>query len=89
MKGDESGKPIKDDIDKPICKLCKKPVSAKRSNTTNLFQHLQEHHLDTYSEIDVAIHSLQNLVLISNKPDSLSSYDHFIVFVDLCSTTYV
>jgi len=51
LKGDKSGKPLKEDIDKPICKLCKKPISAKRANTTNLFVHLQEHHPVAYSEI--------------------------------------
>ena len=51
VKGNESGKPVKEDIDKPVCKLCKKPVLAKRSNTTNLFHHLQEYHPDAYSEI--------------------------------------
>ena len=51
VKGDESGKPVKEDIDKPVCKLCKKLVLAKRSNTANLFHHLQEHHPDAYSEI--------------------------------------
>jgi len=51
VKGDESGKPVKGDIDKPVCKLCKKPVPAKRSNTTNLFHHLQEHHPDAYSKV--------------------------------------
>ena len=51
VKGDESGKPVKEDIDKPVCKLCKKLVPAKRSNTTNLFHHLQEHRPDAYSEI--------------------------------------
>lgn len=51
VKSDESGKPVREDIDKPVCKLCKKPVPAKRSNTTNLFHHLQEHHPDAYSEI--------------------------------------
>ena len=51
VKGDESGKPVKEDIDKPVCKMCKKPVLAKRSNTTNLFHHLQEHNSDVYSEI--------------------------------------
>ena len=51
VKGDESGKPVKEDIDKPVCKLCKKPVLAKRSNTTNLFHYLQEHHPDAYSKI--------------------------------------
>ena len=48
---DESGKPVKEDINKPVCKLCKKPVPAKRSNTTNLFHHLQEHHLDAYNVV--------------------------------------
>ena len=51
VKGDESSKPVKEDIDKPVCKLCKKPVLAKRSNTTNLFHHLQKHHPDAYSMI--------------------------------------
>ena len=31
VKGDESGKLVKEDIDKPVCKLCKKSVLAKRS----------------------------------------------------------
>ena len=51
VKGDESGKPVKEDIDKPVCKLCMKPVLAKKSNTMNLFHHLQEYHPDAYSEI--------------------------------------
>jgi len=44
LRGGKSGKPQKEDINKPICKLCKKPISAKKTNTTNLFAHLQEHH---------------------------------------------
>ena len=51
VKGDKSGKPVKEDIDKPVCKLCKKPFLAKQSNTMNLFHHLQEHLPDAYSEI--------------------------------------
>jgi len=50
VKDDKSGKPVKEDIDKPVCKLCKKPIPAKRSNTMNLFHHLQEYHPDAYSE---------------------------------------
>ena len=51
VKGDESSKPVKEDINKPVCKLCKKPVPAKRSNTTNLFRHLQDYHPEAYGEI--------------------------------------
>ena len=43
VKGDESGKFVKEDTyDKPVFKLCKKPVLAKRSNKTNLFYHLHK-----------------------------------------------
>ena len=62
-KGDESGKPVKEDIDKPVCKLCKKPFLAKRSNTINLFHHLQEHHKDAYSEI---VPSSNKVFLLNN-----------------------
>ena len=51
VKGDVSSKSVKEDIDEPVCKLCKNPVLAKRSNTMNLFHHLQEHHPDAYSKI--------------------------------------
>ena len=51
IKAGQDGIPIRDEKDKPICLLCKKMVPAKRSNTTNLFKHLQEHHADVYATI--------------------------------------
>ena len=34
-----------------MCKLCKKTVATKRSNTTNLHTHLEDHHPDVYASI--------------------------------------
>ena len=47
----EDGKIIEKEQDKPICRSCGKGVLAKGSNTTNLFQHLREHHLLTFAEL--------------------------------------
>ena len=44
VTADETGVPVHAELDKPICRLCKKTVPAKRSNTTNLFTHLEDHH---------------------------------------------
>ena len=41
-------------FDKPVCRICKTTVPAKRSNTSNLFRHLQDHHIDVYSQLDPA-----------------------------------
>ena len=46
----EDGKINEKEQDKPICRSCGKGVLAKGSNTTNLFQHLREHHPLTYAE---------------------------------------
>ena len=43
LKGDEKGLPIPDEIEKPVCRHCKKVVLAKRSNTSNLFSYLEDH----------------------------------------------
>jgi len=48
---DEYGIPVHAELNKPICRLCKKTVPAKRSNTTNLFPHLEDHHSSVFSEI--------------------------------------
>lgn len=49
------GLPVDDhNTDKPVCRLCKMPVPAKRSNTSNLFRHLQDHHHDVYAQLDPA-----------------------------------
>ena len=47
----EDGKIIEKEKDKPICRTCGSGVQAKGSNTTNLFQHLREHHPLIYSEL--------------------------------------
>ena len=47
-KGDR--KVIEKDQDRPVCRTCGKRVLAKASNTTNLFQHLREHHPLIYAE---------------------------------------
>ena len=44
----KDGKAIED---KPVCKVCGKCVLVKASNTTNLFQHLREHHPVIYAEL--------------------------------------
>ena len=43
--------PVPGEIEKPICCHCKKAVLAKRSNTTNLFCHLEDHHPEVYAEM--------------------------------------
>ena len=47
----QDGKVIENEQDRPACKVCGKRVLAKSSNTTNLFQHLREHHLTAYAEL--------------------------------------
>lgn len=51
VKADEKGIPISSELDELVCNLCSKGILAKRSNTTNLFSHLKEHHPDIYVEI--------------------------------------
>ena len=47
----QDGKAIETEQDKPICRTCGKGVHAKGSNTTNLFQHLCEHHPLVYADL--------------------------------------
>ena len=49
VKADDNDVPIPDELEKPVCKLCNKSVSVKRSNTTNLHTHLKDKHLDAYA----------------------------------------
>ena len=51
LKGDEKGLPIPDEIEKLVCRHCKKVVLAKLSNTSNLFSHLEDHHPEIYAEL--------------------------------------
>jgi len=41
VKADSNNIPIPDEVEKSICKLCNKTISAKQSNTTNLQVHLR------------------------------------------------
>ena len=51
LKGDKDGSPIPKEIDKPICHHCHKAVLAKRSNTSNLFSHIQDNHPEIYAKL--------------------------------------
>ena len=51
VKVDGDDVPIPDELDKPVCKLCNKSISAKRSNTTNLHAHLKDNHPNAYAEV--------------------------------------
>ena len=37
----------------PICKACRKKVAAKGSNTSNLLQHLRDHHPAIHAQVKV------------------------------------
>lgn len=60
VKANDKGVPIESELDGPICNLCHKRVLAKRSNTTNLFSHLQEHHPKEYVLINPNVSSRQS-----------------------------
>ena len=47
----EEGVVVDKEQDKPVCQMCSRSVQAKTSNTTNLFQHLREHHPSVYAEV--------------------------------------
>ena len=49
VKADSNDIPIPGEVEKPVCKLCNKTVSVKRSNTTNLHVHLKDNHPDMYT----------------------------------------
>ena len=50
LSATEDGKVLENEQDRPICRLCGRGVQAKGSNTTNLYQHLREHHPLIYAE---------------------------------------
>ena len=50
LSATEDGKVLEKEQDRPICRLCGRGVQAKGSNTTNLYQHLREHHPLIYAE---------------------------------------
>ena len=50
LKLDENGYIWKYLQDKPVCRTCRRNVSAKNGNTSNLFTHLHDHHSCLYVE---------------------------------------
>ena len=50
IKSDSLGNPLTSEIEKPVCKLCQKPIPAKGSNTSNLFKHLENNHPEEFVE---------------------------------------
>ena len=51
LNGNKDGLPDSAEIENPICHHCHKTVSVKQSNTTILFTHLQDNHLEIYAEL--------------------------------------
>ena len=47
----EEGMIIEKEQDRTICRSCGKGILAKGSNTTNLFQHLREHHPNIFADL--------------------------------------
>ena len=50
LKANEHGIALPEEEEGPICRTCKKAVSAKGGNTSNLLTHLRDHHPDLYAE---------------------------------------
>ena len=51
LRSTDDGKVIENKKNSPLCLTCSKSVQVKGSNTTNLWQHLREHHPSVYAEI--------------------------------------
>ena len=51
IKAGEHEVSLRNEMDKPICTLCKRIVPAKGLNTTNLSKHLQEYYPEVYTKI--------------------------------------
>ena len=57
IKSNSSSNPLVGELEMPVCKLCKKSIPAKGSNTSNLFKHLESSHPEAYSEARKATHA--------------------------------
>ena len=51
LRASREGVIVDKEQDKPVCRTCGRSVQAKGSNTTNLYQHLREHHPTIYAEL--------------------------------------
>ena len=63
VKVNSSNVPIPDELEKPVCKLCNKSITAKQSNTTNLHTHHKDNHPDAYAIVQREKTSLKVLSL--------------------------
>ena len=68
LRATEEGVLVEKERDNLICRSCGKRVQAKASNTTNLFQHLREHHPTLFAEIAPKAHTKQPLKKESDQP---------------------
>ena len=50
LRTTENGAVLTSETDKPICRTCFRSVPAKGGNTSNLMNHLKEHHAELYSQ---------------------------------------
>ena len=73
VKANDKGVPIESELDGPICNLCHKRVLAKRSNTTNLFNHLQEHHPKEYVLVNPNVSSRQSKAKVGVDQPSITA----------------
>ena len=51
LRATEEGVIVDKEQDKSVCRTCGTSMQAKGSNTTNLFQHIREHHPTIYAKI--------------------------------------
>lgn len=70
VKANDKGVPIESEVDGPICNLCH---NAKRSNTTNLFSHLQEHHPKEYVLVNPNVSSRQSKAKVGVDQPSITA----------------
>ena len=50
LKTNKNGVIITSEADKPVCRTCYRSIPAKGGNTSNLMNHLKEHHVELYTE---------------------------------------
>ena len=57
LRVDENGQVIEANQHHPVCRTCGAVVRAKDGNTSNLFQHLHDHHAYLFATISTECHS--------------------------------
>ena len=51
LRASKEGVIVDKEQDKPVCRSCGQSVPAKGGNTSNLYQHLRDHHPTIYAEL--------------------------------------